>query len=35
VLRVGGVPVARGQLVDVDGEVGVRIEERVVEGTTA
>jgi type III secretion system YscQ/HrcQ family protein len=36
VLRVGGVPVARGQLVDVEGEVGVRIDERVAEaGTTA
>jgi flagellar motor switch/type III secretory pathway protein FliN len=34
VLRVGGVPVARGQLVEVDGEVGVRIEERIVEGRT-
>jgi flagellar motor switch/type III secretory pathway protein FliN len=34
VLRVGGVPVARGQLVEVDGEVGVRIEERVVEERT-
>lgn len=29
VLRVGGVPVARGDLVDVEGEVGVRIVERV------
>jgi type III secretion system YscQ/HrcQ family protein len=28
VLRVGGVPVARGDLVDIDGEVGVRITER-------
>jgi type III secretion system YscQ/HrcQ family protein len=34
VLRVGGTPVAYGQLVDVDGEVGVRIEERVVEERT-
>jgi len=29
VLRIGGVPVARGDLVDVDGEVGVRIVERL------
>jgi len=29
VLRVGGVPVARGDLVDVEGEVGVRIAERL------
>jgi flagellar motor switch/type III secretory pathway protein FliN len=29
VLRVGGVPVARGELVNVDGEVGVRIAERL------
>jgi len=29
VLRVGGVPVARGDLVDVEGEVGVRIVERI------
>jgi flagellar motor switch/type III secretory pathway protein FliN len=29
VLRVGGVPVARGDLVEVDGEVGVRIVERL------
>jgi flagellar motor switch protein FliN/FliY len=28
-LRVGGVPVARGELVIVDGEVGVRIAERL------
>jgi flagellar motor switch/type III secretory pathway protein FliN len=27
-LRVGGVPVARGDLVEIDGEVGVRIVER-------
>jgi flagellar motor switch/type III secretory pathway protein FliN len=32
VLRVGGVPVARGELVNVDGEVGVRIAERLVQG---
>jgi flagellar motor switch/type III secretory pathway protein FliN len=32
-LRVGGVPVARGDLVDVEGEVGVRIVERIVEGS--
>jgi flagellar motor switch/type III secretory pathway protein FliN len=31
-LRVGGVPVARGDLVDVEGEVGVRIVERIAEG---
>ena len=29
VLRVGGVTVARGELVEIDGEVGVRIVERV------
>ncbi|MGH7269738.1 MAG: FliM/FliN family flagellar motor switch protein [Polyangiaceae bacterium] len=29
VLRVGGVAVARGQLVDVEGEVGVRIGDRI------
>jgi type III secretion system YscQ/HrcQ family protein len=29
-LRVGGVPLARGELVEVDGEVGVRIVERLV-----
>jgi type III secretion protein Q len=28
VLRVGGIPVARGDLVEIDGEVGVRIVER-------
>lgn len=32
ILRVGGVPVARGDLVEIDGEVGVRIVERVAEG---
>jgi flagellar motor switch/type III secretory pathway protein FliN len=32
VLRVGGVPVARGDLVDVEGEVGVRIVERITGG---
>ncbi|HEY8087808.1 MAG TPA: FliM/FliN family flagellar motor switch protein [Polyangiaceae bacterium] len=31
-LRVGGVPVARGDLVEVDGEVGVRIVERLSGG---
>jgi flagellar motor switch/type III secretory pathway protein FliN len=31
VLRVGGVPVARGDLVEIDGEVGVRIVERLAE----
>jgi flagellar motor switch/type III secretory pathway protein FliN len=35
VLRVGGVPVARGDLVDVEGEVGVRIVERITgDGST-
>lgn len=29
VLRVGGVPVARGELVEIDGEVGVRLVERL------
>ncbi|MGA2449529.1 MAG: FliM/FliN family flagellar motor switch protein [Polyangiaceae bacterium] len=29
ILRVGGVPVARGDLIDIGGEVGVRIIERV------
>jgi flagellar motor switch/type III secretory pathway protein FliN len=29
VIRVGGIPVARGDLVDVDGEVGVRIVARL------
>ena len=29
VLRVGGVPVARGELVEIEGEVGVRIIERI------
>jgi flagellar motor switch/type III secretory pathway protein FliN len=34
VLRVGGVPVARGELVDLEGEVAVRIVERLApEGT--
>jgi flagellar motor switch protein FliM len=28
ILRVGGVEVARGELVDVEGELGVRIRER-------
>ena len=31
VLRVGGVPVARGDLVEVDGEIGVRIVERIAQ----
>lgn len=36
VLRVGGVPIARGELVEVDGEVGVRIVERLAaEGTAS
>lgn len=28
-LRVGGIPVARGELVQIDGEVGVRISQRI------
>jgi flagellar motor switch/type III secretory pathway protein FliN len=35
VLRIGGVPVARGELVDIEGEVGVRIVTRLAEETTA
>jgi flagellar motor switch/type III secretory pathway protein FliN len=31
-LRVGGVPVARGELVEIEGELGVRIVERVARG---
>lgn len=31
-LRVGGVPIAHGELVSVEGEVGVRISERVATG---
>ena len=34
-LRVGGVAIARGELVNVDGEVGVRIAERIAGGTTS
>jgi flagellar motor switch/type III secretory pathway protein FliN len=34
VLRVGGVPVARGELVSVEGEVGVRIAEVLTEDVT-
>jgi flagellar motor switch/type III secretory pathway protein FliN len=34
VLRVGGVAVARGELVNVDGEVGVRIAERIAANVT-
>jgi flagellar motor switch/type III secretory pathway protein FliN len=34
VLRAGGVPVARGELVDIDGEVGVRIVERLAADQT-
>jgi flagellar motor switch/type III secretory pathway protein FliN len=30
ILRVGGVPVARGELVQIDGEVGVRVVERLL-----
>jgi flagellar motor switch/type III secretory pathway protein FliN len=34
-LRVGGIPLARGELVEIDGEVGVRILERLLgEGAT-
>jgi flagellar motor switch/type III secretory pathway protein FliN len=33
-LRVGGVPVARGDLVEIDGEVGVRIVERLADGAS-
>jgi flagellar motor switch/type III secretory pathway protein FliN len=29
VLRVSGVPIARGDLVQIDGEIGVRIVERL------
>jgi flagellar motor switch/type III secretory pathway protein FliN len=35
VLRVGGVPIARGELVDIDGEVGVRIVERLAGETSS
>jgi flagellar motor switch/type III secretory pathway protein FliN len=31
-LRVGGVPVARGELVEIEGDVGVRIVERLPGG---
>jgi type III secretion system YscQ/HrcQ family protein len=34
-LRVGGMAVARGELVEIDGEVGVRIVERLNGGLTA
>jgi flagellar motor switch/type III secretory pathway protein FliN len=34
VLRIGGVPVARGELVDIEGEMGVRIVARLAEETT-
>jgi flagellar motor switch/type III secretory pathway protein FliN len=34
VLRVGGVAVARGDLVEIDGEVGVRIVERLATGAS-
>jgi type III secretion protein Q len=33
VLRIGGVPVARGELIDIDGEVGVRVVARISEET--
>jgi type III secretion protein Q len=33
-LRVGGVPIARGELVSVDGEVGVRVVERMAGDVT-
>jgi type III secretion system YscQ/HrcQ family protein len=32
VLRIGGVAVARGELVEIDGELGVRVAERVAAG---
>jgi flagellar motor switch/type III secretory pathway protein FliN len=35
VLRIGGVAVARGELVDIEGEVGVRVVARLAEETTA
>jgi flagellar motor switch/type III secretory pathway protein FliN len=35
VLRVGGVPVATGELVEIDGDVGVRIVERLNLGHTS
>ena len=35
VLRVGGVPVASGELVEIEGEVGVRIVERLNLGRTS
>ena len=34
VLRVEGVPLARGELVEIDGEVGVRISERLPVATS-
>ena len=34
-LRVGGVPVARGELVTIEGEIGVRILEQPGEETTS
>jgi flagellar motor switch/type III secretory pathway protein FliN len=34
-LRVGGVAIARGELVNVDGEIGVRIAERLAGDTTS
>jgi flagellar motor switch/type III secretory pathway protein FliN len=34
VLRVGGVPVARGELVEIDGEVAVRLAERLTDEQT-
>jgi flagellar motor switch/type III secretory pathway protein FliN len=35
VLRVGGVAIARGELVNVDGEIGVRIAQRIAGDTTS
>jgi flagellar motor switch protein FliN len=35
VLRVGGVAIARGELVNVDGEIGVRIAERIAGDVTS
>ena len=34
-LRAGGVALARGELVDLDGEIGVRILERIQEDAVA
>jgi flagellar motor switch/type III secretory pathway protein FliN len=34
ILRVGGVAVARGELVEIEGEIGVRISERITSDGT-